>query len=133
MRFPKICWVLGLVFLAGCSLGPDEKMEREQALKQTIESFVNSAVQQDWASVYKMSDGSVDGADKLKDGLMKTWTPDSTLTGGDITFMSWVNDTTAKVKINWAFQSGSVQSFSSETFVWGWNGNAWKYKGRAIR
>jgi hypothetical protein len=124
---------VGLGFLNGCSLAPDQKVAREQLLKQAIESFENSVVQGNWTDVFGQSDGSFDNADKLKTHLMKTWVQDATLTGGDIASMAWVNDTAAKVKINWAFQSGSVQSFSSETFVWIWKGGGWKYAGRAVR
>lgn len=124
---------LGLVLLAGCSLSPEQKVAREQALKQTTEAFENSIVQANWNDVYKMSDGGFESADKLKSSLIKTWVQDATLTGGVIASMAWITDNIAKVKVNWAFQSGSVQSFSSETFIWGWDGNNWKYKGRALR
>ncbi len=122
-----------LVLLDGCSLSPDQKVGREVALKQAMESFISTVVQADWNGVYKMSDGSFDSANNLKSNLTKTWVPDATLNGGEITSLAWINDSTSKVKLNWSFQAGSVQSFSSETYVWVWDGDAWKYKGRTIR
>ena len=125
--------LLSLVVLTGCSLSPDQKVGREVALKQAMESFVSTVVQSDWNSVYKMSDGSFDSANSLKANLMKTWVTDATLNGGEITSLAWINDSTSKVKLNWSFQAGSVQSFSSETYVWVWTGDAWKYKSRTLR
>lgn len=128
-----IILVLAAFFLTGCSLSPEEKVGRELLLKQAVEGFVSAAVELNWAEVYRLSDGSFDSSEKLKAHLMKSWVSDATLTGGDVAAMAWINDKTAKVKVNWAFQNGSVQSTSSETFVWVWKGNAWKYKGRALR
>lgn len=128
-----LAYLLVAIGLGGCSLSPDQRVAREQSLKQAAENFINSASQANWNDIYRISDGSLDSADKLKDSLMKSWVPDATLTGGVIASMAWVTDSIAKVKINWAFQAGSVQSFSSETFIWGWDGNGWKYKGRALR
>ncbi len=34
--------------LGGCSLSPDEKVAREQALKQTVVAFVADVVQANW-------------------------------------------------------------------------------------
>ena len=124
---------LTVLMLAGCSLSPEEKVGREQALKQSIDSFSQSVVQGKWDDVFRMSDGGFENSDKLKKLLMKTWVQDATLTGGEIASMAWVSDTLAKVKLTWTFQLGSVETFSSETFVWGWNGSAWKYKGRSLR
>ena len=129
--FPFFLLALGLS--AGCSLSPDQKVGREVALKQAMETFIGTVVAGDWNGVYKMSDGSFDSATNLKASLMKTWVPDSTLNGGEITSLAWINDSTSKVKLNWSFQAGSVQSFSSETYVWVWDGDAWKYKGRTLR
>jgi hypothetical protein len=125
--------LMGLVLLTGCSLSPEEKVAREQALKQTVESFSDSVVQAKWDEAFKLNDGSFENTDKLKNHLMKPWVQDSTLTGGQIASMSWVSDTIAKVKLNWTFQTGSVESYSSETFVWVWKGNGWKYRGRSLR
>ena len=118
---------------AGCSLSPEEKVGREQALKQTVDSFSDAVVQAHWDEAFKLSDGSFESSDKLKSLIMKSWVPDSTLTNGQIASMSWVTDTIAKVKLTWTFQVGSVESYSSETFVWAWTGSAWKYKGRSLR
>jgi hypothetical protein len=112
---------------------PEEKVSREQALKQAVDNFTNSAVQGDFNGIYRMTDGNFDSADSLKAALMKSWVQDATLTGGQIASMAWLNDSTAKVKLNWVFQAQSVQSHSSETFIWGWKGGAWKFKGRALR
>ena len=117
----------------GCSMSPEDKVAREQALKQTVDSFSDSVVQTHWDEAYKLTDGNFDSSDKLKSNLMVSWVPDSTLTGGQITSMAWVTDTIAKVKMTWSFQSGSVESYSSETFVWIWNGSAWKFRGRSLR
>ena len=121
------------VLLGGCSLSPDEKVSREQALKQTVDSFVADVVQANWNDAYRISDGSFPNADRLKTQITQSWVNDATLTSGDIASMAWVTDETAKVKLTWTFQLGSVQSFSNETFVWGWKGNGWKYRGRALR
>jgi hypothetical protein len=122
-----------VVLLGGCSLSPDEKVSREQALKQTVDSFVADVVQANWNDAYRISDGSFPNADRLKTQITQSWVNDATLTSGDIASMAWVTDETAKVKLTWTFQLGSVQSFSNETFVWGWKGNGWKYRGRALR
>lgn len=119
--------------LPGCSLSPDQKVARERALKQTIESFINASVQSNWDDLYQMSAGDFKDADQLKDHLVKSRVQDATLTGGDIATMAWENDKTAKVKINWSFQAQSVQSYSCETFIWVWKGSNWKYKGRTLR
>ncbi len=112
---------------------PDEKVSREQALKQAVDNFTASAVQGNFTDMYRMTDGNYDNADSLKSALTKSWVQDATLTGGQIASMAWVNDSTAKVKLNWVFQALSVQSHSSETFIWGWKGGVWKLKGRALR
>jgi hypothetical protein len=132
-------WVSGIlllsvaVLLGGCSLSPDEKVSREQALKQTVDSFVADVVQANWNEAYRLCDGSFPNADFLKTQITQSWVNDATLTSGDIASMAWVTDETAKVKLTWTFQLGSVQSYSNETFVWSWKGNGWKYKGRALR
>jgi hypothetical protein len=117
----------------GCSLSPDEKVAREQALKQTVDSFVTDMVQSNWTDAYRLSDGSFPSSDRLKAQITQSWVTDATLTNGDIASMAWVTDEIAKVKLTWTFQSESVQSFSNETFVWCWKGNGWKYRGRALR
>jgi len=129
----KISMLCGLSLLAGCSLSPEEKVSREQALQQAVLSFASDVVQGSWSQAYALTDGSLGSADQLKNQLVKSWVQDATLTNGDITSLAWVTDNTAKVKLTWSFQAGSVQSFSNETFVWVWKGNAWKYKGRALR
>lgn len=128
------CLTLGfLILVGGCSMTPEEKVSREQALKQAVDNFANSAVQGDFNGIYRMTDGNFDSADSLKAALMKSWVQDATLTGGQIASMAWLNDSTAKVKLNWVFQAQSVQSHSSETFIWNWKSGAWKFKGRALR
>lgn len=129
----KIFLLCGFSLLAGCSLSPEDKVAREQALQQAVLSFASDVVQGSWPQAYALTDGSLGSADQLKNQLMKSWVEDATLTNGDITSLAWVTDSTAKVKLTWSFQAGSVQSFSNETFVWVWKGNGWKYKGRALR
>jgi hypothetical protein len=129
----KVAFLCCIVGLGGCSLSPEDKVAREQALKQTVDSFSDSVVQQRWDDVFKLTDGSFENVDKMKNHLMKPWVQDSTLTEGQIASMAWISDTIAKVKLNWTFQTGSVESFSSETFVWVWKGSGWKYRGRSIR
>src|SRR5271157_3966226 len=102
-----------LLGMAGCSISPEEKMGREQALKLMTENFANLVVQGDWNGVYGMSAGTFDSADALKNALKKSWVEDATLTGGQIASMAWISNKIAKVKLNWTFQVGSVQSFSS--------------------
>lgn len=114
-------------------MSPEKRVEREQQLKKTSEDFVQSAVQKRWDEIFRVSDGAFESKDALKDHLMKPWNPDSALADGSIASMAWVDDGLAKVKVNWLFQSGSVQSFSSETFVWVWKGGKWKYSGRTLR
>jgi len=136
MRWMRLGFALFLgsaVLLVGCSLSPEEKVAREQALKQSVDSFSQSVIQSHWDDVYSMCDGNIESADKLKGQLVKTWVQDATLTGAEIASMAWVTDSLAKVKLTWTFQLGSVESFSSETFVWAWNGSAWKYRGRSLR
>lgn len=123
----------GLFLTIGCSLSPEEKVGREQSLKQSVDSFTDSVVQGRWDEAFKLSDGSFDNQEKLKSHLMKPWVQDSTLTGGQIASMAWVSDGIAKVKLNWSFQTGSVESYSSETFIWIWKGNSWRYSGRSLR
>jgi hypothetical protein len=131
----------GLVFLAfilillvvSCSITPDEKVSREESLKQNVENFTSWAVQGDFNDIYRLTDGTYDNADSLKAALMKSWAQDASLTGGQIASMAWVNDSTAKVKLNWVFQAMSVRTYSSETFIWAWKGGAWKLRGRALR
>lgn len=122
-----------VAFLAGCGLSPEARVEREKALKGALEDFIRYSTQKDWNGIYGMSAGKFADWEKLKDHMTQPWNKDSRLTGGAIASMAWVNDGLAKVKINWSFQSGSVQSVSSETFVWVWKGGAWKYHGRTLR
>ena len=122
-----------MILLSGCSLSPEEKVGRERALKQSLEGFINASVQSNWDDLYRMSAGRFNDAEQLKEHLVKTRVPEATLTGGDIASMAWENDKMAKVKINWSFQAQSVQSVSSETFVWVWKAKSWKYLGRALR
>lgn len=123
----------GMAFFAGCSLSPADKVAREQALQQAVLAFAAAVVQGNWPQAYASTDGTLGTSDQLKSQLTKSWVQDATLTNGDITSLAWVDDHTAKVKLAWSFQAGSVQSFSNETFVWVWHGNGWKYKGRALR
>lgn len=123
----------GTALMTGCSLSPDERVTRERVLQQTVLSFITDVVQTNWAEAYRLTDGSLGSPEQLKSQLMKSWVQDATLTNGDITSMAWMNNGTAKVKLTWSFQAGSVESFDNETFIWAWMGNAWKYKGRALR
>lgn len=134
MRFSLLPVVMvGLLLSVGCSLSPEDKVAREQSLKQSVDSFTDSVVQGRWDEAFKLSDGSFDNQEKLKSHLMNPWVQDSTLTGGQIASMAWVSDSIAKVKLNWSFQTGSVESYSSETFIWVWKGNGWRYSGRSLR
>jgi hypothetical protein len=133
-RAPKIILSLCLfLLLSGCSLSPEEKVAREQALKQTVDSFAAVVVQGNWEEAFRLTDGSFSNGDQLKKQVVQSWIQDATLTSGQVSSMAWVGDATAKVKMTWSFQAGSVESFSNETFVWVWNGSGWKYKGRALR
>lgn len=125
--------VLALVFLAGCSLSSEEKANREKGLQQAVLSFVAAVVQPNWQEAYHLTDGSMGSPDQLKNQMTQSWVQDATLTNGDVTSMAWVSDRIAKVKLTWSFQSGSVETFSNETFLWIWKGDGWKYKGRALR
>ena len=132
----SLLWILLLAvsaLSAGCSLSPEEKVAREQALKQSVDSFSDSVVQGRWDEAFKLSDGNFENQEKLKGHLMRSWVQDSTLTGGQIASMAWISDSIAKVKLNWSFQTGSVESYSSETFIWVWKGNNWRYSGRSLR
>lgn len=127
---------VGLVlalFLTGCTLSDEDKSAREQILKQQVDSFTNDAVQGDWNGLEQLSDGSSGDAGELQKRLQSTWVDGGALTGADIASMAWVNDKTAKVKVNWGFRSQGVQSYSCETFLWVWKDGTWKYRGRAIR
>jgi hypothetical protein len=118
---------------AGCSLSPDEKVSRVQVLKDQAQNFANLAVQKDWDGLFKLTDGSFDSSDKFQAYMTQPWDTTAVLTGGNITSLAWVNDTTTKVKINWIFQEGSILSYSSETFVWVWKDDSWKLRGRTLR
>ena len=129
-----LCLMLGLLVLgSGCSLSPEEKVAREQSIKQSVDNLTSLATQGDFTAIFGLTDGNYDSADTLKTLLMKSWVQDATLTGGQIASMAWINDSTAKVKLNWIFQAQSVQSHSSETFIWGWKNGSWKLKGRSLR
>jgi hypothetical protein len=132
-KFSKFLCFAGLIFIWGCSLSPDEKGSREQALQQAAQNFVGVVVQGNWAEAYRQTDGTLGSSDQLKSQLSQSWVQDGTLIAGDIVSLAWIDDKNAKVKLTWSFQSGSVQSFSSESFVWTWKGNAWKYRGRVLR
>ena len=125
--------LISLALAAGCTLSPDQKVARETALKQAMDSFVAAMVKGDWNTLYMMSDGGFNSANSLKDNLTQTWVTDATLNGGEVTSMAWIDDGTSKVKVNWNFQAGSVQSYTSDTYVFVWAGGTWKYKGRMVR
>jgi hypothetical protein len=128
-----ILLLAGFSWLAGCSLSPEEKVAREKNLKQNVEAFIACVVQPDWNGAFRLTDGSIPSADKLQKQITQSWVSGATLTGGQITSLAWINDDNARVRLTWTFQSGSVESFSSEAFVWDWKGNAWKYRGRSLR
>ena len=125
--------LLSLIVLAGCSMSASEKTSLERSLKQNVDGFVSGSVQNHLDNVLELTDGSFSSPDSLKDHLTKSWPERSTVTGGEIASMSWVGEGTAKVKVNWAFQTGNVMSYTSETFVWILKGGSWKYQGRALR
>ena len=122
-----------LAGLAGCSLSPDEKVSREQALKQQVQAFVNLAVQKDWDGLFRLTDGSFGSADELENYMTQPWDSTAVLTGGNITSLAWVTDSTTKVKVNWVFQDGAILSYASGTFVWVWQDGNWKLRGRTLR
>jgi hypothetical protein len=132
MRSLSILFI-GTILLSGCSITPAERTAREQALKGSAETFIQSVVQDDWAAAYGLTEAGLQGAEELKDFLKKTWVQDGVLTAGVISSMAWIGDETAKVKINWSFQSGTVPSYSSETFAWRWKDRTWKCVGRVLR
>lgn len=132
-RFGKIICFGFLSLLVGCSLSPEEKVAREQSLKQTVDSFSSAVLQNNWTEAFRWTNGSFSGGDQLKQDITQSWVQDGTLTNAQVSSMAWVGDSTAKVKLTWTFQAGSVETFSNETFVWVWSGNGWKYKGRALR
>ncbi len=114
-------------------MSADEKAALERSLKENVDGFITGSVQNHWDTVLQLTDGSFEGSDGLKENLTKSWPENSTVTGGEIVSMSWQGEKTAKVKINWAFQTGSAMSYTSETFVWVLKGGDWKYQGRALR
>src|ERR1700677_1487931 len=127
-------FLLSCVFgVSGCSLTPEQKNELAKTLKQEVDSFIDNSVQSHWDAVYALTTGSLGSPDKLKENLQKSLPDGSVLTDGDIVSMAWEDDKTAKVKINWAYQQGTVAGFSSETFVWILKGSTWQYLGRALR
>jgi hypothetical protein len=126
--------VASVLWMGGCALTQDQKSNLEKVLKQQVDSFVDNSVQGKWDAVYALTTGSFGAADKLRENLKKTLPDNSALTGGDIASMAWEDDSTAKVKINWAFRlANNSTGFSSETYVWVLKGSNWKYKGRALR
>jgi hypothetical protein len=125
--------LMGVVCINGCALTADQKSSLEKVLKSNVDGFVNDAVQGNWEAVFAITTGKLQTAEKLKENLKKSLPDNSALTGGEVASMAWEDDKTAKVKINWAFRSGSTSGFSSETFVWVLKGGNWKYEGRAIR
>jgi hypothetical protein len=132
MRKLGIGFVFSL-FLAGCSLSDTDKTTREQILQQQVNAFINEAVQSNWSGLFQLSDGSAGDAGSLQKKLKFSWPDGAVLSGADIASMAWVNEKTAKVKINWSFQGQGAQSYSSETFIWIWRDGTWFYRGRAIR
>lgn len=133
-RFFHFGFVLVLVLgVVSCALTPEEKANFESALKQEVGSFVDNSVQGKWDAVYALTDESFKNPQELKENLQKSLPEGCTLTGGDIVSMAWMDDKTAKVKINWAFLQGTNAGFSCETFVWILKGASWKYQGRALR
>jgi len=120
-------------WLGGCALTPEQKSDLEKTLLQEVQSFIDNSVQSHWDAVYALTTGSLGSSDNLKANLQKSLPDNSTLTGGNVVFMAWEDDKTAKVKINWAFQQAGTTGFSSETFVWVLKGAAWQYQGRALR
>jgi len=129
----SLCLLMVLLLLAGCSMSPEQRVEREKALKASVEAFNSNAVNGLWNEIYKVSTGDFKDPDALKDHLTQPWNQDAPLVDGMVASMAWMDDGLAKVKVNWLFQKGSVQSFSSETFVWIWKGGKWRYAGRSLR
>ena len=85
-------------------MSPEDKVAREQALKQAVDAFSDSVVQAHWDDAFKLTDGSFDSAGQVKvpfDGFLGPgFHPDRR----EITSMAWVTDTIAKVKLTWTFQ-----------------------------
>ncbi len=128
-----MCLAAGLVLLAGCSVTPAERSSRELALKSVSDAFIQRVVQEEWTAAFAQTDAGLPGPDELKELMRKAWVQDGVLTGGVISSMAWIGDDTAKVKINWSFQTGTVPSYSSETYAWQWKSGTWKLKGHVLR
>lgn len=125
--------ILTVLLAGGCAIPPQEKSAREQALKAAADQYIQRVLQDDWAGAFSMTEMGLAGAEELRDFARKSWVPDGVLTGGVISSMAWISDDTAKVKINWSFQTGTVPSFSSETFAWRFRNKGWKLAGRVLR
>ena len=124
---------LSLVVAAGCTMTQEQRTARELSLKSNADNFIQRVIQEDWAGAYAMTASKLAGPDDFKEYMMQTWVPEAVITGGSISSMAWVTDRITKTKINWKFQSGTVSSYSSETFLWEWTNDAWKWKGRVAR
>jgi hypothetical protein len=121
------------VLLAGCSVSPEEKSKREELLKNNARTFIGSVISNDFNSVYKLTTGRFSSPKALEEHIKQPWAAGPTLVLGTVASMSWVDDSTAKVKVVWTFQQGSQQSYSAETLLWVWKGTEWKYDGRTLR
>lgn len=124
---------LAMMLTVGCSLAPAEKAKRADLLKDRAKSFIGAVQAGNFEELQRLSTGRFPNAQAMEQHLKQPWAAGPTLTQGALAAMSWVTDTTAKVKIVWTFQQGAQQSYSAETFVWVWKGGEWKYDGRSLR
>jgi hypothetical protein len=127
-----LCVFAGLLAV-GCSLSPEEKAKREELIKSTVGTFIGSVISGSYGEVYKLSTGRFESAAALEQHLKQPWAAGPSLLLGKVASMTWVDDSTAKVKVVWTFQQGNQQSYSAETLVWVWKGGGWKYEGRSLR
>ncbi len=129
-----LLFTLGLIWLGGCALTPEQRSNLEKVLKQEVDSFTDDAVQGHWDQAYAMvNNGAFQNVDQFKANLAKSQPDGSSLISGEVVSMAWEDDKTAKVKINWQFRQGNTTGFSSETYVWVLKSAVWKYQGRALR
>lgn len=124
-----VCFLLA----AGCGPAPEEMAERGRLLKEAADAFVRNVAQGRWEEAARLARGEVADAERLRQSLTSTWVPGSEVSGGTIHTLSWMGPRAAKVKVNWSFQDGMVQSFSAETFLFVYEGGSWKYAGRLLR
>ncbi len=133
MRFRAAAFLLAFLALSGCSLTTEEKSAREKSLKKTTGLFTSAVIAGDFRAAYGYTTGRLGNPAAFEKHLRIPWDPQSTLTKGTVSSMSWVGDDAAKVKIVWTFLQGVQQSYSAETSIWIWKNGKWHYEGRGLR